>query len=116
MIERKDLLALNFYKTSPFTGSDDGMRYRVEKIITLEPTEDEGAAETAKQADASTTEASTDAQPKNVEVMRLQATVWPEPFSYDHTPDDKKVRHVADFSEEGLIALTAWMNEMKSSF
>ena len=32
MIDRHSLLALNFYKKSPFTGSDGNMRYRVEKI------------------------------------------------------------------------------------
>lgn len=31
MILRKDLLSLNFYHTTPFTGSDGAMRYRVEK-------------------------------------------------------------------------------------
>ena len=28
MIDRHSLLALNFYKSSPFTGSDGNMRYR----------------------------------------------------------------------------------------
>ena len=32
MIDRHSLLALNFYKKSPFTGSDGNMRYLVEKI------------------------------------------------------------------------------------
>ena len=32
MIERSDLLALNFYKKSPFTGSMKNMRYRIEKV------------------------------------------------------------------------------------
>ena len=31
MIEKKDLLSLEFYKKSPFTGSFKKMRYRIEK-------------------------------------------------------------------------------------
>lgn len=31
MINRKNLLNLNFYKKEPFTGSFQGMRYRIEK-------------------------------------------------------------------------------------
>jgi hypothetical protein len=31
MIERSSLLSLNFYKKEPFTGSYEGMRYRIEK-------------------------------------------------------------------------------------
>ena len=42
MIDRHSLLALNFYKKSPFTGSDGNMRYRVEKIeFPIPDTEDE---------------------------------------------------------------------------
>ncbi|MBO5303438.1 MAG: GNAT family acetyltransferase [Lachnospiraceae bacterium] len=31
MIQRKDILAFNFYKKEKFTGSYKGMRYRIEK-------------------------------------------------------------------------------------
>ena len=31
MIEKKDLLSLEFYKKAPFTGSFKNMRYRIEK-------------------------------------------------------------------------------------
>lgn len=30
-MKRKDLLSLNFYKKSPFTGSEKGIRYKIEK-------------------------------------------------------------------------------------
>ena len=33
MVQRKDLLALNFYKKLPFHGSDGDKRYRVEKFV-----------------------------------------------------------------------------------
>ena len=32
MIERKDILSLNFLKKLPFTGSYKGMRYRISKM------------------------------------------------------------------------------------
>lgn len=90
LIERHDLLALNFYKSSPFTGSDGNMRYRVEKI-----TEDSASEESR---------------------TLLQATIWPEPYAYAVTPDDQKVRHTADFSEDGMQQLVDWMNEQQPAY
>lgn len=89
MIERKDLLSLNFYESRPFTGSDGKMRYRVEKL--LEETTD-GAS------------------------PRLQATVWPGPYAFAKTEDEKKTRHTAPFSEDGLQELTEWMNQQQPNF
>ena len=58
MIDRHSLLELNFYKKSPFTGSDGNMRYRVEKIeFPIPDTEDE-------------------------KEVKLQATIWPGPFAF----------------------------------
>ncbi len=91
MIVRHDLLALNFYKKAAFTGSSDGMRYRVEKIeLPVEDSEDT--------------------------IVKLQASIWPEPFSYANTDPDKIIRHEADFSEEGLVELVDWMNEEQKNF
>ena len=82
MINRKELLSLNFYKSKPFTGSDGNLRYRVEKI------ED----------------------PSDATQTLLQATVWPGPYAFAKTPDEKKAHHTAAFSEEGLQELVDWMN------
>lgn len=85
MIERKSLLALNFYKSSPFTGSDGNLRYRIEKVeLAIEGSED---TET-----------------------KLQATVWPGPFAFAHTADEKKTTYVAAFSEDGMQDITDWIN------
>ncbi|MDD6194087.1 MAG: hypothetical protein PUB19_04200 [Lachnospiraceae bacterium] len=85
MIERKSLLALNFYKSSPFTGSDGNLRYRIEKIqLPIEGSED---TET-----------------------KLQATVWPGPYAFAKTEDEKKTTFVAAFSEDGLQDITDWIN------
>ena len=85
MIERKSLLALNFYKSSPFTGSDGNLRYRIEKVQL--PIGDGEETET-----------------------KLQATVWPGPFAFANTDDEKKTTFMAAFSEEGLQEITDWIN------
>lgn len=83
MIERKTFLALAFYKKEVFTGSDAGMRYRIEK-----------------------TDIGTEEEPNVV----LKATAWPEPFAFPATPDEKKVSETFPFSEEGLEQIAAWLN------
>ncbi len=85
MIERKDLLALNFYKKLPFTGSMKNMRYRIEKV-----TEDE--------------------------IDMLKAWVYPKPFCFDATPDEKKSFKLFEFSEDGLLNVTGWLNEQLELF
>ena len=91
MIDRHSLLALNFYKSSPFTGSDGNMRYRVEKVELPLP----DSEETEK---------------------KLQATIWPGPFSFAKTDDDKKTHQIADFSEEGFCELVEWLNKKQPEF
>ena len=82
MIMRKDVMPVNFLKKENFTGSDRGMRYRMEK---------------------------TDGEEKTV----LTVTVWPEPYGYDATSEEKKTRKQFDFSEEGLEQGVEWLNKMK---
>lgn len=85
MVERTALLALNFYKKAAFTGSDGNKRYRVEKIEIA--TDTEGETE-----------------------VKLQATIWPGPFAFAKTEDEKKRRQTASFSEDGLQELVDWIN------
>ena len=91
MIERKRLLALAFYNKEHFSGSDAkrNLRYRVEKV-TPQPPEDAPEA--------------------TVEDPYFLATVWPEPYSFEKTADEKKITHKEPFSEEGLQAIVDWMN------
>ncbi len=92
MIERKRLLALDYYKKEHFSGSDAGlnMRYRIERFV--EPLPEDASEDT----------------PSPEPVFR--ATVWPEPYSYEATDPVLFITHNEPFSEEGLNALVAWMN------
>ena len=45
------------------------------------------------------------------EGKQLKATVWPEPFNYFKTPEEKKQSRLFDFAEEGVVDAIAWMNE-----
>ena len=91
-IDIKDIFNFNFYKYGqPFTGSFQGMRYRIVK--TAEKREGE-----EKEED------------------KLLATVWPEPFSYDVVSDEEKENKLFEFSEEGRIAAVEWLNEKRKNF
>ena len=82
MIERKRLLSLGYYKKAPsFTGSDGNKNYKIEKV-----------------------------EDKEAGTKQLLATVWPGPFCFEKTNDEKKQTCLADFSEEGLLQLVNWMN------
>ncbi len=41
----------------------------------------------------------------------LLATVWPEPFNFFTTPEERKQRKAFSFAEEGVAEAIAWMNE-----
>ena len=88
MIERKDLFHLSFYKKKPFTGSFQGMRY----LIAMEKaSEDEGAPDV------------------------LRAFVYPEPYNFEHTPDERKSSQDFPFTEAGLDMACDWLNEQHKS-
>lgn len=84
MIERNDLFHISFYKKTHFTGSYQGMRYYITKA---KASEAEDAAD----------------------VMR--AIVYPEPYSFENTPDENKIHADFPFSEEGLDQACGWLNE-----
>ena len=83
MIGRKDVMPVNFLKKEKFTGSDTGMRYRMEMACRGE----EPDAETV-----------------------LAVTAWPEPYGFDATPDERKIRQEFPFSEEGIVSGVEWLN------
>ena len=83
MISYDDVLSLNFYKKEKFTGSFLGMRYRIEKA--------------AKEGDDATDV--------------FLATVWPGPYSYASTPDEKKTMETFPFTADGKQQVVDWLNE-----
>ena len=79
-IHRMDIFNIRFYEKSPFHGSFQGMHYRIEKII------DEN------------------------EDKKLRVTTWPGPYNFDHTDDCLKESALFEFSNEGLDAVTEYLN------
>lgn len=45
------------------------------------------------------------------EKTELEVVLWPEPFGYGKTPEQKKQRAVFPLSDEGLAQAVDWMNE-----
>ena len=41
----------------------------------------------------------------------LELITWPEPFSFDKTPDEQKTSYRFDYSEDGICAVIDWLNE-----
>lgn len=80
MIHRDDILSIEFLKKTEFTGSHQGMRYRLEGVSC-----DEGE-------------------------KKLRCTVWPEPFNFYKTPDEEKEAAEFEFGESGITEAVAWMN------
>lgn len=80
MIQREDILSIEYLKKSEFTGCHQGMRYRLEGI-------------------------------NRADEKQLKVTVWPEPFNYFKTPDEKKQSAYFTFAENGVLEAIEWMNE-----
>ena len=84
MIERNTLYHLAFYQKTYFSGSYLGMRYRIEK----------------KEDDKSS--------------PLFLVTIFPGPFCYEVTPDEKKQTKTFPFSEEGLSEICSYLNDSYS--
>lgn len=81
MIQREDILSMEYLKKTEYTACHQGMRYRLEQA----------ADKTGEK--------------------KLKATVWPEPFNFFKTPDEQKTSAFFDFSEDGVVDAVAWMND-----
>jgi hypothetical protein len=93
-INKEHFMPLAYFKSQAFTGSLSGMRYLVQK-----------ASKTVTTVDG-------EEQSSNI----LEAFVWPEPFSFEHTPDEQKIRMEFEFSEEGISAAVDWINEQRMTW
>ena len=72
----------NFLKKEKYTGSCNGMRFRMEKF------EKEGE-----------------------ETPVLRVSVWPEPYSFDCTPEEEKQFLECTFDADGIAKGADWINE-----
>ena len=88
MIEYKDVMPIPFLKKEAFTGSYQGMRYRMNKSEILV---NENSEET---------------------VTRLRVHVWPQPFCFEKTKDELKTEQLFDFSSDGIRLAVDWLNQI----
>ena len=91
MIQRQDILSMEYLKKTEFTGCHQGMRYRLEKVQKATDEEDEDGKQIVK--------------------TFLHCTVWPEPFNFITTPDSEKTGADFSFDEDGVSDAIAWMND-----
>lgn len=88
MFEEKDILPFGRFKYSqPYTGSKDGMRY---KIVHPKPGEDEE------------------------DLIYLE--IWPEPFCYEKTADELKKKSTFEYSYEGYKKMIAYLSMQSESY
>ncbi len=97
-ILRTDIYNIRFYEKSPFYGSWRGMHYRIMGVESQEVSGEESAA-----AGGGGTAA-------GVAARKLCVTIWPGPYNYETTDDALKVSAMFDFSNEGLDAVTEYLN------
>lgn len=76
-----------FHNGNPYSGSLSGMRYLIMPGKRPDPADPAGK--------------------KKVEY--LTATVWPEPWSLEHTADEKKCSREFEGSQAGLEQADAWL-------
>ena len=81
LIQRNDILSMEYLKKTAFTGCHQGMRYRLEEAV-----DQDGG-------------------------KKLRCTVWPEPFNFFKTPEEEKETKEFAFEEDGVADAVAWMNE-----
>lgn len=91
MIDLHGVISMPFLKKSRFTGSYQGMRYvlRKKENVLAEAAEDE---------------------PSKTEIV-LETVIWPEPFNFENTAEEKKHSRAFSFDKEGLEQAVAWLNE-----
>lgn len=48
----------------------------------------------------------------NMEDGKIKASIYPEPYCWEATPDEQKESELFEFSEEGVQQATEWLNQM----
>lgn len=83
MLSYDDALNLNYYKKTTFTGWMKPIRF----MIKMEKPE-EGEA-------------------------FFHAWIWPEPYTFALTDDNKKIENTAPFTEDGKRQIVDWINDQQ---
>ena len=82
-----------FDNGNAYSGAEGGMRYLIEPGKRPDPDDPSGKKKLAY----------------------LTVTVWPEPWSLEHTADEKKTIREFAGSQQGLDEIQIWLNEMYTS-
>ncbi len=91
LIQNKDSYGISYYEHGqPYLGSHRGMRFRLAR----DPMDDVFLTPPEKKGEAV-----------------FQAIVWPEPFSFEMTPEEQKTMRTFPFDPEGKEQMVAWLNE-----
>ena len=45
------------------------------------------------------------------EALKILVHIWPEPFCFDKTEDEKKISNEFEFSKDGMNQIVIWLNE-----
>lgn len=83
MIDRENFININFLKKEIFTGSLNGMRYRIKKEVTE----------------------------REEPITSLLVTIWPHPYNFASTEDSLKVNKEFEFTKEGVKEAADWLNQ-----
>lgn len=90
MIDLHGDISIPFLKKSRFTGSYLGMRYQLQKS--------DRVVQEATETEAAKTEPA------------VLAIIWPEPFNFEVTPDEKKHSREFPFTQDGIWEAVDWLN------
>ena len=85
MLSYEDALNLNYHKKTSFTGWMGGMRFLLKRIASEEGDE------------------------------YFMTYVWPGPYIFDVTPDEKKTSAKFPFTDEGKNQAVDWINQQYTS-
>ena len=95
MIKVTDILSLEYYKKTSFTGSDGEMRYKIEKHeVEVETPESE--------------------EPKKEKYLIVYT--WPGPYAFFQTDDSLKQSQLFPFAAESLEPITDYLNSKISEY
>ena len=110
LIEATEIMHIAFLKKETFAGSSEGMRYRFSKVVYHDP--DTGLLKKIEAGEADyPVDKKTGEKILNPTIERntLGVWVWPEPFSFEKTPEEQKKYKEFEFSEEGLNEAINWL-------